>query len=180
MIRHWWINRLGGIEKFNIYFKAIKRRCITNANFTFQVLWSQSAGREVNIWFSSEQHQQDLLQGWLIAFCWESPPITGHCGSFSDLKMLSHWSHLKSFPPRTFSNTHTLVKCVGVWSRIEANRRPLCPILFSKCHHYHSKIPITSQCVQFYSPLSPIPTAWDPIISDNQVVWSLAALGREP
>ena len=41
-------------------------------------------------------------------------------------------------------------------------------------------IPITSQCVQFYSPLSPIPTAWDPIISDNQVVWSLAALEREP
>ena len=142
MIRHWWINRLGGIvlfqDKFNIYFKAIKRRCITNANFTFQVLWSKSAGREVNIWFSSEQHQQDLLQGCLIAFCWESPPITGHCGSFSDLKMLSHWSHLKSFPPRTFSNTHTLVKCVGVWSRMEANRRPLCPILFSKCHHYHS------------------------------------------
>ena len=61
-----------------------------------------------------------------------------YCGSFSDLKMLSHWSHLKSFPPRTFSNTHTLVKCVGVWSRMEANRRPLCPILFSKCHHYHS------------------------------------------
>ena len=99
---------------------------------------------------------------------------------FSDLKMLSHWSHLKSFPAGTFSNTHTLVKRVGVWSRMEANRRPLCPILFSKCHHYHSKIPITSQCVQFYSPLSPIPTAWDPIISDNQVVWSLAALEREP
>ena len=153
-------------DKFNIYFKAIKRRCITKANFTFQVLWSQSAGREVNIWFSSEQHQQALLHGCLIAFCWDSPPITGHCGSFSDLKMLSHWSHLKSFPPRTFSNTHTLVKCVGVWSRMEANRRPLCPILFSKCHHYHSNTNNQPVCPILFSvepntnSLSLVTTKW--------------------